>query len=65
MSRHLIASNKLPSYIVASYPGLLTPAFVACSTNAGVRMPGYEATYIVHIALTSHIQLQHQVKWTS
>jgi len=38
---------------IASYPGLLAPAFVACSTNAGevlqatntgARRPGYEAT---------------------
>ena len=25
---------------IASFPGHLTPAFVACSTNAGVRRPG-------------------------
>jgi len=29
---------------IAFYSGLLTPAFVACSTNAGVRWPGYPAT---------------------
>ena len=31
--------------LIPLYPGLLTPAFVACSTNvtnAGVRRPGYE-----------------------
>jgi len=36
-------------YILASYPGLLAPAFVTCSglvlqaTNAGARRPGNEA----------------------
>ena len=29
---------------IASHSGLLTPAFIACSTNAGVRWPGYQAT---------------------
>jgi len=24
-----------PTACIASYPGLLTPAFIACSTNAG------------------------------
>jgi len=48
---------------IASYPGLLAPAFVACSTNAGevlqatnagARRPGYEATQTVYSVL--HIQ---------
>ena len=42
--------------IVASFPGLLTPAFVACSTNVlvlqatntGVRRPGNKANSIVY-----------------
>ena len=44
--------NTHGSEFLASFPGLLTPAFVACSTNvlvqqaanAGVRRPGNEAT---------------------
>ena len=28
---------------LASYPDLLAAVFLACSTNAGVRRPGYEA----------------------
>ena len=43
------------SKILASFPGLLTPAFVACSTivlvlqatHIGVRRPGNEATQIL------------------
>ena len=43
-------------YYLASFPGLLAPAFVACSTNAGgvlqatnagVRRPGNEARYSI------------------
>ena len=45
---------------LASYPGLLTPAFVACSSNmlvlqtttTGVRRPGYEA--ITNLLLRVH-----------
>jgi len=36
---------------LAFYPGLLTPAFVACSTSvrtASVRRPGYEGTTHPH-----------------
>ena len=45
----------LPDQVLASFPGLLTPAFVACSTNpalvlqatnAGVRRPGNEANQV-------------------
>ena len=54
--------NRNPLYILASHPGLLAPAFVAYSTkaspalvlqatNAGVRRPGYEATYIIRIVI--------------
>ena len=37
-------THKLAHLNLASYPGLLTPAFVLQVTNAGVRRPGYEAT---------------------
>ena len=36
--------HSLLTLLLALFPGLLTPAFVACSTtNAGVRRPGNEA----------------------
>ena len=43
--------------LTASYPGLLTPGFVTCSTSVlvlqatnttGARRPGYEATLIIY-----------------
>ena len=37
---------------LASYPGLLTPAFVLQATNAGVRRSGYEATHPPRTCMT-------------
>jgi len=43
----LLVSNKYRcGKTLALYPGFLTPAFAACSTNTGVRRPGYEASKI-------------------
>ena len=54
----VIPDNTVAYAILASFPGLLTPAFVACSTptivlqatNTGVRRPGNEANAIFGIA---------------
>ena len=42
----LILCIKMCAYLLASYPGLLIPALVACSTNAGIRRPGWGQGYI-------------------
>jgi len=54
------------TFKLAMYPGLLAPAFVACSTNAGLvlqatntgaRRPGYEATFKYGAMMSKEIYL--------
>ena len=50
-----VVSTRLIEQDSHVYPGLLTPAFVSCSTASNkhcVRRPGYEATDLEHLRIT-------------
>jgi len=41
----------------------LTPVFVACSTNAGVRRPGYEARMILQLCILINVDSILLIQW--
>ena len=43
--------------------GLLTPAFVTCSTNTGVRRPGYKGRQCLHLSYPHSGMLMSQIRF--